>query len=88
MAKFEVVLTATALTECNVRLRAEDIDEAIKAFSTKGPKRIKKSSWIIEPQALLRDVVVISPDQGRSEHDYPSAAPYDQLTFDLDGGEA
>ena len=88
MAEFQVLLTATARTECEVCIEAECWDDAVVAFNALTPDAMHTLGWTIEPERLVADVVVISPSGERTEHDYPHFAPFEQLTLDLIGGEA
>lgn len=86
MAKFEVLLTATALTECEVCIEAACWDDAVAAFNALTPESVHARGWAIDAQRLVADVVVFSPSGERTERDYPRDAPFEQLTLDLQGG--
>lgn len=83
MAKFEVVLTATALTECQVRIDAKAWNDALAAFNALTPESVHARGWAVDPQELIADVIVLTPSGDRHELDYPSNAPFEQLTLSL-----
>jgi len=88
MAEFQVLLTATAYTECEFCIEAECWDDAAAAFQALTPEAVHAQGWVIEPGRLIADLVVTSSDGCRVEFDYPPSAPFCQLTLDLIGGGA